>query len=103
MLGIIKNRWSDLTDIYRYDWWYLDVEVDQGQIQVQIIIQSCNTIVSAIWSDLDHFVTCKFRWYQLKFLVDPKLRSHGQRSKSNMQLCQKLVLSIYHEPIIGSW
>ena len=39
-------------------------------------------------------------WYYQDVEVDPRSRSKGQNSKSNMQVCKKLVSTIYHEPMI---
>ena len=33
--------------------------------------------------------------------VDQRSRSKGQRSRSNIQVCKKTYLAIYHEPMIG--
>ena len=50
------------------------------------------------WLDMDD--TCTYDWYQWDVKVDLRSRSQGQRSRSNMQFCENLVLTIYHEPII---
>ena len=50
------------------------------------------------WLDMDD--TCSHDSYQWYVEVDLRSRSQGQRSRSNMQFCENIVLTIYHEPII---
>ena len=48
------------------------------------------------WSDIDDTYTPGI--YKKDVVVNQRSRSQGQRSRSYMRFCKKIVLTIYHEP-----
>jgi len=53
------------------------------------------------WMDLNDTYIYYWHWWDVE--VDPRSRSWGQRSRSCRHLCEKIVLTITHERIDGSW
>ena len=72
----------------------------KGQCQIcKFVKKLFQLYVINNWLNIDVIYTPDINWWD----IDPRSRSQGQRSRSNMQCCKELVSTLYHESMIGYW